>query len=368
MKTLRVCLSSELPDILSRSRDFIYFAYDKLILYAGQNAITENFAIVSSMPEDPVVGMIYIFDTDGSVHRYINYSDTTIAKIENSSQINLLKKAGTMYYVNVNRRYLDSQRRTLTLPFNDGTYELAVSMKNNQMFTNDTIMKYNTEHERFEIYGPMDEDFIDFSKPFRGAKTDTLNINVDGPVIRGFVRISNTANNRIKAASDGLYVYLGDKLDSETFAKWSQDVADYKKYCSAVLDKIEAELDNLESIASEEVITEEIMSILRTKYEDIDTAIANYQDVVDSLNRIETTVLSYASELVAQTRNELRSELDENASWEDLDDGADFVPEVDYYNIAEEYLYPNDELSEEELTTLLINAAVIAYIAEENNE
>ena len=64
MKTLRVCLSSELPDVLERSSDYLYFAYDKLILYSGQNEVSENFAIATEIPEAQIEGMIYILNTD----------------------------------------------------------------------------------------------------------------------------------------------------------------------------------------------------------------------------------------------------------------------------------------------------------------
>ena len=132
MKTLRVCLSSDLPGLLDTNPDYLYFLYDKLFLYSGQNMLTVNFSIVNEIPniEDQVPGMIYILNTDGTVHRKVDYVDTIVAEIEDDSQVELLKKAGTMYYVNSDHRYLDSQRRILTLPYNDGNYELAVAAKN----------------------------------------------------------------------------------------------------------------------------------------------------------------------------------------------------------------------------------------------
>ena len=132
MKTLRVCLSSDLPGLLDRNPDYLYFLYDKLFLYSGQNMIDVNFVITERIPDidDQVPGMIYILNTDGSVHRKVDYVDTVVAEIEEDSQIELLRKAGTMYYVNSDHRYMDSQRRTLTLPYNNGNYELAVAAKN----------------------------------------------------------------------------------------------------------------------------------------------------------------------------------------------------------------------------------------------
>jgi hypothetical protein len=109
MKTLRVCLSSSLPPLTDRDRNYLYFTYDDLALYSGQNTLYENFVITHEIPEEQVEGMIYILDTDGSVHRKEDYQDLVIAEIEDSSQVEILQKAGTMFYVNSNYKYLDSQ-------------------------------------------------------------------------------------------------------------------------------------------------------------------------------------------------------------------------------------------------------------------
>ena len=49
MKTLRVCLSSDLPGLLDRNPDYLYFLYDKLFLYSGQNILDVNFSIVDNI-------------------------------------------------------------------------------------------------------------------------------------------------------------------------------------------------------------------------------------------------------------------------------------------------------------------------------
>ena len=242
MKTLRVCLSSDLPGLLDRNPDYLYFLYDKLFLYSGQNMLTVNFSIVNEIPniEDQVPGMIYILNTDGTVHRKVDYVDTIVAEIEDDSQVELLKKAGTMYYVNSDHRYLDSQRRILTLPYNDGNYELAVAAKNDAKFNNNTILKFNENNQRFEMYGEQDEEFIDFSKPFRGRTGSTVKVVVDGPKIMAMVRISNAVGNILKAASDGLLVKSLGFIDRETFEEWSKYVDDFKKHAQDILDKIDA--------------------------------------------------------------------------------------------------------------------------------
>ena len=234
LKTLRVCHSKDLPAMPERSFDYLYLAYDKLDLYAGQNNIEENYVITSALPEEPVNGMIYILDTDGSVYRHIDYSIVHIAKIEDESQIDYLKKVGTLFQVNANRRYIDSQTRTLTLPFNDGKYELNVSVRNDAVFDNDTIMKYNKNKERFELYGPIPEEFIDFSKPFRGGDTKTVHIKADGPRIAADVKISKILDNLLKEASDGLYIKSKSIVTKEEFDKWAAQTDDFVRRAEVI--------------------------------------------------------------------------------------------------------------------------------------
>ena len=359
-KTLKVCLSNELPDILNRKSNYIYFTYDKLELYMGQNKLSEDFAIADKMPDEPVPGMIYILNLDGSIHRYVDYQDVKVATIEDISQIELLKKAGSIFYINNNKRYMDSQKRTLTLPFNNGTYELSVAMKNDQVFNNNTILKYNEKNERFEIYGETDEEFIDYSKPFRGGETNSIKIVADGPSLRGNVKISSLIDNMLKAASDGLYVFTKDKVDREEFDKWSEEVTEFRKYAQDVIDRVESDLAHLEEVTSEEAIRLEILQILSTKYPTIEEALAKYQEIADSLDKIETEVLGYSSSEISSTRDDILTAINKSSNWEDLESIDDFSQEIDYYKKSEEYLNP--ELTDTEIEVIL--TAVSNYILE----
>ena len=385
MKTLRVCLSSDLPGLLDRNPDYLYFLYDKLFLYSGQNMIDVNFVITERIPDidDQVPGMIYILNTDGSVHRKVDYVDTVVAEIEEDSQIELLRKAGTMYYVNSDHRYMDSQRRTLTLPYNDGNYELAVAAKNDAKFNNNTILKFNEKSQRFEMYGEQDEEFIDFSKPFRGKTTNTAQVTVDGPKIMAMVRISNAVGNILKAASDGLLVKSFGFVDRETFDEWTKYVDDFKKHAQDILDKIDAELSGVKELITPEYIHQEIMTELIQKYPDIETALENYQQVADSLGDIENSVMSYASNTIINASNNIDAKLEEYSNWDNLDNSHDtYIQECNYYEKAEEYYYPEIRkseylaiigtaismyLTEEETNQTLVNIAMAKYLSEEES-
>lgn len=368
-KILRVCLSSELPDILDRNSNYIYLTYDKMILYFGQNEFYDNFVIADVFPESPVVGMVYILTTDGSVHRYIDYQDKKIADIEDPSQIDLLKKIGTSYTVNANRRYFDSQQRTLTLPFNNGVYELAVSMRNDQVFDNDTIMKYNENSERFEIYGPHSEEFIDFSKPFRGGTTSTVDMKVDKSRLQGNVRISKLTDNMLRSTSDGIYAKTNTKVEKDTFDEFVSEVSEFKKYATDVLSSVTGEIIAIEGIISDEAINSKIHSQLQEKFSTIEKALNDYADIASSLDKIEMDLLNYASNQIHNSKQEILDKI----VWDDLDDSAEtYEPEVDYYEKSEEYLTPPDDppihiITEEELLTI-ISTAVQLYIEAEELE
>ena len=365
MKTLRVCLSSDLPGLLDRNPDYLYFLYDKLFLYSGQNMIDVNFVITERIPDidDQVPELIYILNTDGSVHRKVDYVDTVVAEIEEDSQIELLRKAGTMYYVNSDHRYMDSQRRTLTLPYNDGNYELAVAAKNDAKFNNNTILKFNEKSQRFEMYGEQDEEFIDFSKPFRGKTTNTAQVTVDGPKIMAMVRISNAVGNILKAASDGLLVKSFGFVDRETFDEWTKYVDDFKKHAQDILDKIDSELSGVKDLITPEYIHQEIMTELIKKYPDIETALENYQQVADSLGDIENSVMSYASNTIINASNSIDAKLEEYSNWDNLDNSHDiYIQECNYYEKAEEYYYPEIRKSE---YLAIIGTAISMYLKEE---
>jgi hypothetical protein len=343
MKTLRVCLSSDLPGLLDRNPDYLYFTYDKLILYSGQNQLDVNYVIAPELPdiEDQVPGMFYILSNDGSVHRKVDYSDIQVAEIEDASQVSLLKKAGSIYYINSDHRYLDSQIRTLTLPFNDGLYELSVAAKNDAVYDNNTILKFNENSNRFELYGDDSGEFIDFSKPFRGKETDSIKVTVDGPRISAMVKVSKALGNLLKLASDGLYVKTNNLVDRESFDEWVNYVVEFKKHAQDVLDNIDSELQAIQELVTPEAIEEEIMTELRSKYPDIDTALENYQQVVDSLDDIQNNVMEYASSNIISAIERIDDTVKENSNWDDIspvDLSNTPYGEINYYDKLNAYL------------------------------
>lgn len=350
IKTLRVCLSAEIPETEKRNSNFYYFAYDKLLLYQGVNLIDDNFAIVEKVPDNPVYGMIYILTSDGSIHQNIDYTDTTIAKIENTSQLAILKKVGTSFFVNSDHRYIDQRSRALVLPYTNGTYDLTIEPRNDQVFGDDTVLRYNTNEEQFEIYSDNAQPWIDYSKHFRGGTTKSVQLRVSGHKILADVRISKNTDNMLKAVSDGLYVKGGDKLDRETFTKWCQNVSDFRKHANDVLDNIDAEIKNMTELVSEENINKNIKELTESKFPTIQEALDNYRDLQAKIESLETEIINYANTKFSESSSTIENKLNEYKSWENLD------------NTIDSFILTEDDIS------VIVSAAVSSYLAAEAEE
>ena len=350
IKTLRVCLSAEIPTTDKRDSNYIYFAYDKLLLYQGVNLLDDNFAIVDKVPDQPVYGMMYILTSDGSIHQIIDYTDTTLAKIENSSQLAILKKIGTSFFVNADHRYIDQRSRAVVLPYTNGTYDLTIEPRNDQVFDDNTALRYNTQDEEFQIYSDNGQPWIDYSKRFRGGTTRTVALRVTGHKILAEIRLSKNSDNLLKAASDGLYVKGGDKLDKDTFNKWVQNVSDFRKHANDVLDNIDTEIKNMTEMVSPDNITKNIKELTEAKFPTIQEALDNYKSLQQKIQDIETEIINYASSRFNEESTIIQNKINNYASWEDLDD------------IVDEYVLTEDDIS------VILSAAVSSYIAAEAEE
>ena len=231
------------------------------------------------------------------------------------------------------------------------------------VYDENTILKFNPDTNRFEVYGDSTEEFIDFSKPFRGAETATAKFNVDGPRISADLKISKVAGNIIKLIEDGLYVN-GDKfVKARDFAEFLTYYNEFSRNTRATLDHINEELEDVKQLITPEYINAEIYSILEEKFPTIHTAINNYADFVARLAEIENEVIDYMVTHTAEAIEYVNNVVEENSSWDDLDSAAQtFTPEIDYFakSVEATSSYPTGDNLE-----ALLNAAVSAYIAAE---
>ena len=159
-RVLKVLHSQNLPLPTDRNKNYMYFAYDKMKLYLYQSVYSDPFNIVETLPDkqDMVENMLYI-TLDGYMNTRIGNSLIdlgTVEKINNiidPAQLALLRKVGTIYFMNAESRYLDTQTRMLQLPFQNGNYQLSLSLAKENLIDNDTTIKFNQETNQFEIMG-----------------------------------------------------------------------------------------------------------------------------------------------------------------------------------------------------------------------
>lgn len=305
LKTFRVCLSSELPSLLDRDPKFIYFLYDKLVLFFGQNLYNDPFAIVESIPDNPVNGLLYICINDGYCKIYHNHQIYNIASIEDESQIEILKQSGTTFFTNAERRYLDLQRRIITLPYQNGSYELTVSLANDIMIDENTIIKYNIETKQFEIFGKHQDYGMLFTSDYKGVDTKTVKTTVSSNKISSEVKISDKADNIIKILSDGLYASASDKVKKEEFNLLVKKFDQYKTQLDNFMEVLEKEITEAQIIVSEESISKKIKEAIEEVYPDIENIINSYDTVLERIEGIELRSKEYTDTSFEEAREDL---------------------------------------------------------------
>lgn len=314
-KILSVCLAKDLPKQIERSSDHMYFVYDKMDLFIGQDLYGDNFAIANTFPSDPIDQFIYIL-TDGTVHQFIENADVTIARIDRQDQLPVLASIGTSFIVNKNRRYLDDQYRHIVLPYTDGTYQLVYDSGSEVEYDNDTVLKYDTDKEGFKVYSGTDYPLLP-TRDFEGKKTTTVDINVKDHMITGKVRISNKDDNILKEKSDGLYATVSDKVSIDTFDNWQEKV--YSPYIDEI-NKYMTAISRILGNTTEEGLQETILNILKDSYATIDDALVNYTEYSEKIDSIESNVTKYVDKTYEETADKLSKSLQEYSEWDELED------------------------------------------------
>ena len=314
LKTLRVCLSKELPPIKERYPSFIYFLYDKLELLMGQTVYSDPFAIVETMPAEPAVGVLYITLNDGNIKIYLDYSVKTIAEIENSEQLELLKQCGTTFFLSSDRRYLDLHRRVVTLPFNNGTYELTVSLAKDLVIDEDTVIGYNPATSQFEIIGKHNEFDLVFADKYRGLDTNTVDIHVTENKISADVKVSKAYDNIIKTLPDGLYASNSGKVTQKSFDNWVNSFSKYKLEMDTYISDLNSKVEKIDKVGvSKESIGDKIARAIGEVVPEINDAIAKYESIAARFEGIETRCKEYTTERFTEVKTEFEKFIDESS-------------------------------------------------------
>lgn len=315
LKTLKVCLSEELPLITERDPNTIYFLYDKLLVFLGQSLYNDPYAIVESMPENPVFNMLYFDLSDGKVKAYIDYSVTEIGEVENQEQLEILKQSGTTFFVNAEKRYLDLRRRTVTLPFQNGTYELTVSLANNLKFDENTVIGFNPETNCFEVIGKYDDFDMVFTRRYRDEDSHTVDTHVSEHKISADIKISKVEGNILRIHTDGLYASTGDKVTQERFDSLVKSFRDYRTDMEEYLNNL---AERINSSIGSGTLGERIQTALEKVYPEIDQALADYEEFAAKFDGLEDRLKTYVDDTFIETETTIMNEYSDFLSnpWE----------------------------------------------------
>ena len=319
MKTLRVCHSRDLPSIESRDSNFIYFLYDKLEVFLGQNRYSDPYAIVETYPHDNVIaGMLYFCLDDGYVKAQVNLVDTEIALVETEEQLEILKQAGTTFFVNSERRYLDVRTRCISLPFMNGTYELTVSLAADLEINQNTVIAFNPETQQFEIVGDIQDFDIVFTRDYRGKDTNTIKTNVEDHTVSADIKLDPAYENIIKETPYGLLASVSDRVTSDVFDLWRDEFVHYKENMDAFIEQLADLIERAEEIISTDAIARKILAALQEAYPEIESALANFDEYADKIDRLDQDIRSYAENQFTSISEELNQKIDSATSdpWE----------------------------------------------------
>lgn len=319
MKTVKVLLSEKLPPMDSRDPEVIYFTYDKLNVYLGQNKYYDNYAVVEKLPDEPVTGMLYFDLSDGYAKSYIEYQWNNVAKIEDNDQLEILKQSGTTFFVNADRRYLDLQRRTIILPFNNGTYELTVGLANELIFDENTIIKFNPESGRFEIYGKHDDLGMVFLNHYAAKHTPSINMDVENHKISGNVMISQLYDNLIELMPDGLYAGDSKFVPTYLLDNWIKNFKEYKESMDKYLKELDLKTQGVGNNIKESTINEKISEAVKNAMPEMDKIIQDYDNYKSNIDRIEKEAKKYTDDAIDKAYEEIYDDIFsiEN-EWEDF--------------------------------------------------
>lgn len=308
LKTLRVLTSEDLPIPSDRDRDYLYFVYDKMLLYLYQSLYSSPFCIVETLPTAPADGMLYISINDGKVYIYQGYSMEHVADIEDPSQIALLKKAGTTYFMNAESRYLDVQTRTVQLPYQNGQYVLSLSLAENLQINEDTFIKYDVETEQFYIAGTeyQPEDKLNNVGKYIGFETDTAISSTKNGVFKVDVKLSENADNMIQLLSDGLFVDTSDLASSAAYAKMVKAFAYYKTTIDRYIEVIEELIHNINAALGNNSLDTRILGVLNSNYNDqVGDIINSYNTLFSKSKDIEHIVHHDMDVAIDQAKSEI---------------------------------------------------------------
>lgn len=369
-RILRLCKSSELPAKSDRDPKYIYFVYDKQRLIVYQSVFIDPFCIVTDLPPEGEFKENALYITlSGYVFTYSDYGIRKIGHVEyaadydpdssedsstddgqNSNgavvlgatgevfdpdQLEILRSFCKLGFMNAEGRYIDNQTRQLQLPFQNGDYQLALSLREDIKINENTVIKFNRETEQWEIYGDYEEQELPDVGDYKGYTTDTVESMVDEHVFRGRVRISNMDGNGLQVFHNGLYINTSNKAEKKDFDQLTEDILSYKAIIDAYILEIREAILKITQGMSKDVIEEEIMKVLEEYEPTIRDMFSKYNDINNRISALEFATTYALDTKIDEIKQQLIDFINTIANpWEEFE--HDYYP---YYSdmTPEEY-------------------------------
>ena len=306
-KILRICKSENLPVLADRDSNYVYFVYDKMAIYLGRNYYSDPFCIVETVPEDPVEGMLYI-TLNGDLKTSLDSTIVDIGSIESEEQKQYLLLAGTVYFMKAESRYLDLQTKTIQLPYQNGSYQLTVSMAKNIMIDENTVIRYDPESGKFVIDGnPYVDDTSGLPglSDYSGQDTSTIKTVVSNNQISAALKISTRENNMLKVYGNGLYASIKDFVSEDDLNNLIATYANYKAVIDSYMEDLRAELAAAGVNVSEESINKKILSAMEGYEPTIQDLLKYYDSIYQQLGLLRQTVTEYTETYLDDAKKEI---------------------------------------------------------------
>jgi len=336
-RILKVVTSQQLPAPADRNKNYMYFVYDKMLLFLYQSRYSDPFSIVEALPDvnDMVENMLYI-TLDGYLYTRFAKSIVRLGNVElvdgvpDPAQLAIFRKAGTTYFMNAESRYLDTQTRTLQLPFQNGNYQLSLSLARENMIDNDTIIKYNQETNQFEVMGNKFQPFKWLKDIYRYTAVTTQSISTyleaGYNAIRSEINVVDDPNNALQVLSSGLYVNTSEFVDNDRYSALIEAFYAYKNIIDRYVNELKDAILNISVNISPEAIDQKIDDTLTDYEPTMLTMINQYNDFSNRLDVIEAQVHYQTDTRIADTKQQIISYVNTltSSTWDtfpvDLDD------------------------------------------------
>lgn len=338
-KVLRVVTSEFLPVVEDRRDDTIYFVYDKMELHLGKSFYSDPFCIVEELPEVPVTGMLYI-TIDGVVRTYIDYSWYVLGRCLTEDEVELITKAGTIYFLKAEYRYLDLQTRSIILPYQNGSYQLSVNLAKCLQIDKDTVIFYDETTGHFEIDGNRNDTELHINHGYEAIDTDSIQTIIQGNRILSNLKLSDKDGNVLKIYEGGLYANTSQFASKEELDEVSELYIAYKSVLESMITELHDEMEDKGYNTTTEMIAEKIAQALEEYEPTIHDLITNYNLIYEQLGYIRDIASKTSEEKIEEVKNEIIDYLNQiREAWANYDrDSQVTIDDIVYTKDEQEYL------------------------------